>query len=128
MNPHLTPTLPAERPLLQHHITHGNKVLLKNLNCVKEVLQDPKICYNGLRWYHNEDLNPDQEAYCYIGIPDEWWTNPHSPDDFDDELVFGVFVVDQEIYQWRAIPKEDSDILRPDSEVIRFEKETWHRL
>ena len=90
--------------------------LLNARDIVPEVLENPTVIFEGLRWEQDEDK--DRPGwFCYCGKPSFMYDKRGTKVESDPNQVFLVFVNDEAIaYNWRWEFVDETDLEIPKGE------------
>lgn len=90
-----------------------------NLGKVAEVLGNPKRIFYGLRQL-------TEGGWCYVGKPTQWVIREGVDVPFPENLVFVVYLSDDlHVYNHRAEPADQGDLLSPKNWEERYQKLVW---
>lgn len=96
-----------------------DSVKYENLRGLKEVLDNPKRIFWGIREY-------SEGGWCYTGIPPELYVTETEVIDFPKDKVFAVYITDRyEIFDWIVEYADDKDCLNPKGWEERYRSKKW---
>ncbi len=114
--PRITVELPYELFL---RVYKYDPVKFENLRAVKEVLEQPKRIFWGIR-EHNEG------GWCYVGKPTKLYIKPQVVVDFPEKKVFAVYINPRlRVFDWDVEYADDEDELSPRGWKDRYRSLKW---
>lgn len=94
-------------------------VRYENLRVAKEVLQNPKRIFSGIRTYN-------EGGWCFTGRPKEWYINEKQIVPFPDYLIFAVYINPALcLYECRAEDAAEDDPESPKDWQKRYGALIW---
>ena len=117
------PTGPKVKVIITHSIydrVHKyNPVQYENLRAAKEVLENPKRIFWGIR-EHNEG------GWCYVGKPTELYIKQNTVIDFPSDKVFAVYINQRlVVFDWCVEYADDKDGMSPKGWEERYRSLKW---
>jgi hypothetical protein len=117
------PTGPKIKAVIPHYIYSRaykyDPVHYENLRAVKEVLEDPKRIFWGIR-EHNEG------GWCYVGKPSKLYVKQDSVIDFPRDKVFAVYMNPGLIvFDWCLEYADSEDKMSPAGWQERYRSLKW---
>jgi len=96
-----------------------NSVKYENIRCVKEVLENPKRIFWGIR-EHSEG------GWCYIGKPTKLYIKENVVIDFPKDKIFAVYIDDRfVVFDWILEYIDDKNKLNPKNWEKRYRSLVW---
>lgn len=96
-----------------------NSVKYENIRGVKEVLENPKRIFWGVREY-------SEGGWCYVGRPTKLFLTENKVVDFPKNKVFAVYINDRfAIFDWILEYVDDKDMLNPKDCEKRYRSLVW---
>lgn len=117
------PLGPKIKVVIPHYIYNRafkyNPVKYSNLMAAKEVLENPKRIFWGIR-EHNEG------GWCYVGLPTKLCVRPDEWIDYPDDKVFAVYVNSEMIvFDWITEYLDDENDMSPRGWKERYRSLIW---
>ncbi|OHB77286.1 MAG: hypothetical protein A2Z25_10540 [Planctomycetes bacterium RBG_16_55_9] len=96
-----------------------DSVKYENLRAVKEVLENPKRIFWGIRAY-------SEGGWCYVGKPTELYIKENEKTDFPPNMVFAVYLTEKyEVFDWISEYMDEEDNLSPKNWRERYRSLVW---
>jgi hypothetical protein len=96
-----------------------DSVKYENLRAAKEVLDNPKRIFWGIR-------ANSEGGWCYVGKPTELYIKENETIAFPDGMVFAVYTTDRfEIFDWIPEYIDEEDHLSPKNFKERYGSLKW---
>jgi len=117
------PTGPKIKAIIPHYIYNRaykyNSVKYENIRAVKEVLENPKRIFWGIR-EHSEG------GWCYVGIPTKLYIKENVVIDFPNNKIFAVYINDRfMVFDWILEYIDSKDNLNPKDWEKRYRSLVW---